>query len=129
MSGVKQVIVIRKDLHMRRGKEIAQGAHASMLWLLDRMERQGDDLMIRVGDKEYDVDWLTGNFKKVVCQVDSLEEFYQIQADAKALGVKCYVVTDLGLTEFDGVPTQTALAVGPHYEDQVNQITGHLRLY
>ena len=25
---VKQVIVIRKDLGMRRGKEIAQGAHA-----------------------------------------------------------------------------------------------------
>ena len=29
----KQVIVIRRDLRMRRGKEIAQGAHASMAWL------------------------------------------------------------------------------------------------
>ena len=33
----KQVIVIRRDLKMRRGKEIAQGAHASMLWLADRV--------------------------------------------------------------------------------------------
>ena len=30
---VKQVIVIRRDLKMRRGKEIAQGAHASSSWL------------------------------------------------------------------------------------------------
>ena len=34
---IKQVIVIRKDLKMRRGKEIAQGAHASMAWLSRRM--------------------------------------------------------------------------------------------
>ena len=33
MSDVKQVIVMRKDLKMRRGKEIAQGAHASMAFL------------------------------------------------------------------------------------------------
>ena len=33
---IKQVIVIRKDLKMRRGKEIAQGSHASMAFLLER---------------------------------------------------------------------------------------------
>ena len=31
----KQVIVIRKDLNMRKGKMIAQGAHASMKVILD----------------------------------------------------------------------------------------------
>ena len=33
----KQVIVIRRDLRMRRGKEIAQGAHASTAWLAERV--------------------------------------------------------------------------------------------
>jgi PTH2 family peptidyl-tRNA hydrolase len=36
MRDAKQVIVMRKDLHMRKGKMIAQGAHASMKVLLDR---------------------------------------------------------------------------------------------
>ena len=31
----KQVIVIRRDLRMRRGKEIAQGAHAATAWLAE----------------------------------------------------------------------------------------------
>ena len=33
----KQVIVMRKDLNMRKGKMVAQGAHASMKVILDRM--------------------------------------------------------------------------------------------
>ncbi len=36
MSYPKQVIVVRKDLKMRKGKMIAQGAHASMKVFLDR---------------------------------------------------------------------------------------------
>lgn len=34
---MKQVIVIRRDLRMRRGKEIAQDAHASIAWLTSRL--------------------------------------------------------------------------------------------
>ena len=37
----KQVIVMRRDLGMRRGKEIAQGAHASMIWLSRRIREPG----------------------------------------------------------------------------------------
>src|SRR5271157_6246907 len=36
---VKQVIVMRKDLNMRKGKMIAQGAHASMKAILYQMEK------------------------------------------------------------------------------------------
>jgi peptidyl-tRNA hydrolase len=32
---VKQLIVMRTDLNMRKGKMIAQGAHASIMWTLD----------------------------------------------------------------------------------------------
>ena len=36
----KQVIVIRRDLRMRRGKEIAQGAHAATAWLAELVIQQ-----------------------------------------------------------------------------------------
>ena len=37
MNQPKQVIVIRRDLNMRRGKEIAQGAHGSCSWLAEKV--------------------------------------------------------------------------------------------
>jgi peptidyl-tRNA hydrolase len=36
---IKQVIVVRKDLNMRKGKLAAQVAHASMKVFFDRMTR------------------------------------------------------------------------------------------
>ena len=39
----KQVIVMRKDLGMRKGKMIAQGAHASLKVLTDRRRSVDDD--------------------------------------------------------------------------------------
>ena len=38
----KQVIVLRKDLNMRKGKMVAQGAHASMAALLGTARREGE---------------------------------------------------------------------------------------
>jgi peptidyl-tRNA hydrolase len=37
----KQAIVMRRDLGMRRRKEIAEGAHASMMWLSHRIRKPG----------------------------------------------------------------------------------------
>jgi peptidyl-tRNA hydrolase, PTH2 family len=38
---IKQVIVMRHDLKMRRGKQIAQGAHASMSFICRRLQEKG----------------------------------------------------------------------------------------
>lgn len=35
-SDVKQVLVIRKDLNMRKGKMVAQGAHSAMKVVFDQ---------------------------------------------------------------------------------------------
>lgn len=134
---VKQVIVIRKDLRMRRGKEIAQGAHASMAWLRSRMKRTAPMVMFspeaggvyetRLSYPEEQ--WIKGSFAKVTCQVDSLEELLAVEVAAREAGLEVRVVTDAGRTEFHDVPTTTCLAVGPDYAEKIDKVTGHLALY
>lgn len=118
----KQVIVMRKDLNMRRGKEIAQGAHAAMAFLSIK-EQQVIPLSV------VERDWLEGKFTKICVRVDSEAELDEIVAKAKAAGVECHLIVDSGKTEFGGVPTKTCCAIGPDLAEKVDLITSSLKLY
>ena len=121
-SEPKQVIVMRRDLGMRRGKEIAQGAHASMIWLAERIRRPG------FGFSEAERRWLAGAFTKVCVRVDSEEELRNIVNAAQQARVMVHLVIDAGRTEFRGVPTPTCCALGPDYASRIDPISGHLKL-
>ena len=118
----KQVIVMRRDLGMRRGKEIAQGAHAAMIWLADRIRQPGGDFT------EAERRWLDGAFTKVCVRVDSEEELLEVVRAAREAGLTAHLVVDAGRTEFHGVPTPTCCAVGPDFAERIDPITGHLKL-
>lgn len=127
----KQVIVIRKDLNMRKGKMIAQGAHASMKVFFDVMELDwGHDMkdhyVLRLTKGM--VNWVEGRFTKIVVGVSSEEELLELYNNAKEKDLSCALITDAGLTEFNGTPTNTAIAIGPHWSDDIDIITGHLSL-
>lgn len=122
---VKQVIVIRKDLRMRRGKEIAQGAHAAMAFLT-RMFRGGECKTLL---NEAEQKWVEGNFRKIVVRVDSEAGLLNVWQRAMAAGLQVHLITDAGLTEFGGEPTHTALAIGPDYDELIDPITRDLELY
>jgi PTH2 family peptidyl-tRNA hydrolase len=128
----KQVIVLRTDLNMRKGKMIAQGAHASMKVLLDRLEIVDDkdsDFLVRAFSSSEDIEsWISGSFTKIVVGVSSEEELLKIYSTANNSGVLCSLIRDNGHTEFNGVPTYTAVAVGPGTIEGVSKITGHLKL-
>lgn len=116
MSELKQMIVMRKDLNMRKGKMVAQGAHASMKALLENMEHPNIK------------QWLAGPFAKIVVTVDSEEELFAVMNKAKDAGLITTLITDAGRTEFNGVPTNTCIAVGPASNEDLAPITGHLKL-
>ena len=127
----KQVIVIRRDLRMRRGKEIAQGAHASTAWLANRVI-QGmtpDGTVDHVALSAAERAWLESSFRKVTVKVGSEEELMAVYGKAVEAGLVVHLVTDRGLTEFGGIPTRTCLAVGPDYDNLVDPVTGDLELY
>ena len=122
----KQVIVLRRDLQCRKGKMCAQSAHASLKAILDICEKQDDKLILNLDDRLKP--WIMGLFKKICVGVDSEQELISIYESAKSAGLICSIITDSGLTEFNGVPTLTAVAVGPDTSDKIDLITGHLKL-
>ena len=126
---VKQVIVIRRDLKMRRGKEIAQGSHASTAWLATLVTDAlaGDTASITL-DPIARV-WLTTSWRKVTLQVADEETLVALHEQALARGLRSHLVRDSGRTEFGGVPTLTALAIGPDLAAEIDQVTGDLVPY
>ena len=145
MKDIKQVIVIRKDLNMRKGKMCAQASHASMAVIFNYMypNYQSSKKEIEEGFLETHKfcihlpkgeigdnikTWMTGMFKKIVVGVDSLAELVNVYQAAKAAGLPCSIIEDKGLTEFGGQITITACAIGPASSEKIDSITGNLTL-
>jgi peptidyl-tRNA hydrolase, PTH2 family len=134
VKDVKQVIIIRKDLRMRRGKEIAQGSHASIAFMTSRLAPLDDLISRQLGTyvaqfSEAEREWIRGNFRKICVVVNSEEELLKIVQDAKDAGLVAELIEDSGLTEFGGKPAFTAAAIGPDYDEKIDPVTGHLVLY
>ena len=113
----KQVIVLRTDLGMSVGKLISQACHAC-LEAVEEAKKTKHEAWRR---------WQDEGAKKVVLQVESLEELLELAEDARELGLPYAVIEDRGLTE---VPpgTVTALGVGPERSELVDRVTGGLKL-
>lgn len=133
----KQVIIIRKDLGMRKGKMISQGAHASMgavfsqSWVDKAPIKDGMFSEIKakvIPMEEHLENWFNDRFTKIAVSCNSEEELFELANKAEEAGLLHFVCRDAGLTEFNGVSTYTALAIGPALVEEVDKITGHLKL-
>ncbi len=125
----KQVIVMRKDLNMRRGKQIAQGSHASIGAILNYKNYDNDCIHINYEGNTALKEWINnGLYTKICVSVDGEAELLDIRDKAAAANLNVHLVTDAGLTEFNGVPTLTCLAIGPDYPELIDPITKHLKL-
>lgn len=138
---IKQIIVIRTKYpdgnggtkKLRTGKLISQAAHASMAFMSNklRINMPGSEhtQSRTVVLSEEQCIWLDGMFTKICVYVESLEELLDVYKNALEADLTTHLITDKGLTEFGGIPTHTAVAIGPHYESKLKPITGHLPLY
>lgn len=139
MSEVKQIIVMRKDLNMRKGKMIAQGAHASMGAVLPLIKDFGasnytgsahfSELSVDLQHQLYYMRaWLERSFAKICVYVNSEQELLDVVGRAQSVGIINCLITDSGRTEFHGVPTLTCAAIGPDSAENLDPITGGLPL-
>ena len=127
----KQVIVMKKFPSLRTGKYCAQAAHAAVgaVFAIGKLDEYGDNLIIPLYN-HFVRDWVLGSFAKVCLQADTMldQELIDLQILAKEVGLPTSLITDSGRTEFNGVPTMTALGIGPGSIEEIDKITGHLKL-
>ena len=130
---VKQLIIIRKDLGMNKGKLAAQAAHASMAALLKARKSYENgyehDLTIEFEDYPIVQEWLSGAFAKVVLAVTSEDELKAVAAIADEYGLLYSYIVDNGTTVFNGVPTPTCVGIGPARSEVLDELFGSLKLY
>lgn len=137
MKNSKQVIIIRKDLGMRKGKMCSQASHASIAFLTENMRKcyGGFSTLPQFVTEDFFIEesiiiehWLKNSFRKIVCYVNSEEELVAIHEKALSSGLISHLIEDNGATEFNGVKTKTAIAVGPAWDEDFLGITDHLPL-
>jgi len=110
----KQVILVRTDLKLPKGKLASQVAHASV------------EAVLR-SSKESVKAWRSEGMKKVVLEIADLQELYKYKQQAEDLGLITAVITDAGHTVVEP-GTTTCLGIGPDAEEKIDKVTGKLKI-
>ena len=111
---MKQVMVVRTDLKMGKGKIAAQCCHGS----IGSYKRSSNE-KIRI--------WENEAYAKVICKVKTLDELLALKKLADEKSLTTYLVVDAGRTQ---IPTSsvTVLAIGPDEDEIIDEVTGDLKL-
>jgi len=114
MQGYKQVIAVRQDLKLSKGKLSVQVAHAS----LEAYKNAGQKARLA---------WDSSGCKKVAVRIEDLNALMGIYESAKRAKLPCALIKDAGRTEVEP-GTITAVGIGPAEENDVDRITGRLKM-
>lgn len=110
----KQVILVRMDLKLPKGKLAAQVSHASLEAALKSARGAVDE-------------WRHEGGKKVVLKVESLDELRKYEALAEKENLITALITDAGHTVLpEG--TVTCLGIGPDREEKIDNVTDALKM-
>jgi len=111
---LKQVILVRQDLKLSKGKMSAQVAHASLEAAMKSRELLVDE-------------WREQGGKKVVLKVKDQKQLFLYRERARDAGLTTVIIKDAGHT---AVPagTVTCIGIGPDEEKKIDKVTGKLKM-
>lgn len=143
---MRQVIIIRKDLDMSRGKLAAQCCHASMAFLSnairnsDKEAARSNSYNIHLNLHREAVEWIDSSFTKTVCEAKNRNQLMKAVTIAEDLGlmegrdfflIKDNCLTELSPEEVDenGVGrTLTCIGFRPMPDDVAHAISKKFQL-
>ncbi len=110
----KQVILVRQDLKLSKGKLAAQASHASVEAVLK-------------SHKDDTAKWRSQGMKKSVLKVKDEKEVLKYKQKAEDAGLVTALITDAGRTHLEP-GTITCLGIGPDKAEKIDPVTGQLKL-
>lgn len=123
---IKQVIVVRSDLHMRRDKLAEQAARASMQFLIDNNEAdRGDQLTVKLSNDE--ATWLMSGSLTSVVACDSEDALRDMVFRAELADIEVHPINQQG-TDEDDPDVLTCAAFGPTTSRELDRIVGGLKV-
>jgi PTH2 family peptidyl-tRNA hydrolase len=117
LSEYKQVIAVRTDLKMGKGKLAVQVAHAAVS-SLERARRTNTKWVNA---------WFTENQRKICVKVDSEDDLRNLKRLVDEAGIPNSLIEDAGLTQLEP-GTVTCLGIGPVPSSIVDRYTGDMKL-
>ena len=151
---MKQIIIVRKDLNMSKGKMAAQVAHASMAFLTNAIKHHvcGTMTDLYVSPIKYykcslyipeDIykEWICGSFTKVILEAKNKYQLEKIYTIANELGLKenvdyfpikdnCYTELEPEEVDENGIGrTLTCVGFIPLNDEIANKISKKYQLY
>lgn len=127
-NGPKQVILVRRDLKMKRASIAALVAKASAEFFIDNDESsRGDKLSVSLTPQESE--WLSSGSTRIVLGVPSENELKSLAFRAEIAGLQCYQITGTQASDIDFSPETLCVAIGPDESDKIDEITGNLKLF
>jgi PTH2 family peptidyl-tRNA hydrolase len=117
MVEIKQVIVVRMDVKMGKGKLAAQVAHAAISAAEESRGMRGS----------WYQDWKEQGQAKVVVKAAGESELQELFKKARAMGLPSSLIQDAGRTQLEP-GTVTCLGIGPAPAETIDRLTGQLKL-
>jgi PTH2 family peptidyl-tRNA hydrolase len=117
LSAHKQVIVVRNDLKMGKGKLAVQVAHAAVSSVEQARKHH---------TRWYEA-WLRENQAKICVKVSSERELRELKGKVDEADLPNALIEDAGLTQLEP-GTTTCLGIGPVPSEIADRYTGELKL-
>jgi len=111
---MKQIIIVRQDLKLPKGKMAAQVAHASVRAVLNSPKKKVQE-------------WNNQGMAKIVLKTENEKTLLKLLQTAKDHNLKTAMITDAGKTVV-APGTKTCIAIGPDTDEKIDAITSSLKL-
>ncbi|MCD6467684.1 MAG: peptidyl-tRNA hydrolase [Methanomicrobia archaeon] len=113
---MKQIIVIRADLKLGKGKIASQVAHASLA-SAELCRKNYPDIYNK---------WLYEGQKKIVLKIENKEKLLELYERVKR-EIPTVLIKDAGMTQISP-DTITCIGIGPWKDEEIDRHTGSLKL-